>query len=212
VIAYDLRGHGLSDKPPGAHTLNKHTADLLGLMDALGAESADLAGQSLGGLIALHTAASRPDRVRRVAVMNCAATFPADMRERFFELASDASFNGMEYAAAVMTELSFSPAYAKANPGLLDATRQGIQRGDTANFIAAARLVSKVDISENLPGVQAPTLVFAADADAMIPPAAAEALCDGLPQATLAPLKNCGHAAPLEQPAAIVAGLASFLE
>ena len=35
LISYDLRGHGRSEQTPGAHTLRKHTADLVALLETL---------------------------------------------------------------------------------------------------------------------------------------------------------------------------------
>ena len=55
VIAYDLRGHGDSDKP-GLYSINHHLADLHSIVLQLGLERPVLVGHSLGGLIASHYA------------------------------------------------------------------------------------------------------------------------------------------------------------
>lgn len=70
VIAMDLRGHGLSDKPhePEAYGL-RMVEDIATLMDALGIERAHLAGYSLGGLLALKFAAAHPQRVQTLCVL-----------------------------------------------------------------------------------------------------------------------------------------------
>jgi 3-oxoadipate enol-lactonase len=36
ILAYDKRGHGLSDAPPGPYGLDQHVADLLGLANRCG--------------------------------------------------------------------------------------------------------------------------------------------------------------------------------
>ncbi len=68
VIAYDVRGHGLSDKPhdPAAYGAEL-IADVRRLMDHLEIERAHIAGYSLGGFIALAFATQHPERVRSVA-------------------------------------------------------------------------------------------------------------------------------------------------
>src|SRR5215213_1206291 len=63
VTAYDLRGHGYSDAPPTGYTSADHAADLFALLDELKIERATLVGHSFGGVIALHAAVLRPDRV-----------------------------------------------------------------------------------------------------------------------------------------------------
>ena len=72
VIAFDLRGHGLTDKPadPEQYGL-RMVEDIVLLMDHLGIERAHLAGYSLGGFIALKAATLYPERIASLAV--CAA-------------------------------------------------------------------------------------------------------------------------------------------
>lgn len=67
VWAIDLVGHGFSDKPLDvdyvAPTFARHVVHFL---DAIGAEKADLVGQSLGGWVALYVAKTYPERVNRL--------------------------------------------------------------------------------------------------------------------------------------------------
>ena len=70
VIAIDCRGHGESDKPhdPAAYAGTRMGDDVVALMDHLGIETADLAGYSMGGMIAASLLARRPERFRRVII------------------------------------------------------------------------------------------------------------------------------------------------
>jgi len=70
VICPDLRGFGWSDAPPGAYAKEELAADVVGLLDALGLEQADLAGHDWGGLAAFLVALHAPARVRRLLVAN----------------------------------------------------------------------------------------------------------------------------------------------
>jgi pimeloyl-ACP methyl ester carboxylesterase len=72
VIGVDLRGFGLSDRPTarGAYTLDAYVADLDALLDSLSLQRAAVVGQSMGGGLALHYALRRPERVRRLALIN----------------------------------------------------------------------------------------------------------------------------------------------
>ena len=62
VTAYDLRGHGYSDAPETNYTSADHARDLIGVMDALGIDRAQVVGHSFGAVIALHAIAAHPDR------------------------------------------------------------------------------------------------------------------------------------------------------
>jgi|tagenome__1003787_1003787.scaffolds.fasta_scaffold20978870_5 pimeloyl-ACP methyl ester carboxylesterase len=70
VIAFDLRGHGLSEKPVGRgrYTMGAICDDLRDFMDAAALERADLLGHSLGGGVALHFALTHPERIRRLVL------------------------------------------------------------------------------------------------------------------------------------------------
>ena len=67
VATVDLRGHGRSDKPELGYDFPTMGADLLGVLDAVGFETAVIAGQSTGGNIVVDLAARAPDRVAGVA-------------------------------------------------------------------------------------------------------------------------------------------------
>ncbi|MFS0896354.1 alpha/beta hydrolase [Mycolicibacterium litorale] len=71
VVAFDLRGRGRSEiTPPGTYGLDSHASDVLAVADALGAETVDLAGWSLGALIAMRVARDNGARLRSVALID----------------------------------------------------------------------------------------------------------------------------------------------
>ena len=71
VVAFDLRGCGRSEvTAPGSYGPDSHARDVIAMADALGAESLDLAGWSLGALIAMQVAVSDGSRLRSVALLD----------------------------------------------------------------------------------------------------------------------------------------------
>src|SRR5262245_11674109 len=68
AVAPDMRGYGQTDRPEAIdqYTLLHLVGDMVGLLDALGAESAVIAGHDWGAPVAWHAALLRPDRFRAV--------------------------------------------------------------------------------------------------------------------------------------------------
>ena len=71
VVLYDLRGHGMSERPAAGYRVDDLVADLAGLLDALAIDRpVTLVGNSFGGLVALAFAAAHPARVARLALID----------------------------------------------------------------------------------------------------------------------------------------------
>jgi pimeloyl-ACP methyl ester carboxylesterase len=81
VIAPDLRGYGTSAKPPKVkdYALDRLVEDVTGVLDALGHPTAHVVGHDWGGALAWQVARAVPERVDRLAVINCP---PFDVMQR----------------------------------------------------------------------------------------------------------------------------------
>jgi pimeloyl-ACP methyl ester carboxylesterase len=68
VVAPDMRGYGQTEAPEAIdqYTLLHLVGDMVGVLDALGAETAVIAGHDWGAPVAWHAALMRPDRFRAV--------------------------------------------------------------------------------------------------------------------------------------------------
>jgi pimeloyl-ACP methyl ester carboxylesterase len=72
AVAPDLRGYGRSDRPKEVedYAILNDIGDVVGLVDALGAEQAVIAGHDIGAPIAWQAALMRPDRFRAVIALS----------------------------------------------------------------------------------------------------------------------------------------------
>ena len=72
VVAPDLRGYGRSDRPEEVekYTILHDIDDIVGLVDALGAEQAVIADHDIGATVAWQAALLRPDRFRGVIALS----------------------------------------------------------------------------------------------------------------------------------------------
>jgi pimeloyl-ACP methyl ester carboxylesterase len=70
VVAVDLRGRGLSDKPDTGYSMSDHAADIVGLVDVLGGGPIVMGGHSFGGLLTYFLATHHPEVVDRCVVLD----------------------------------------------------------------------------------------------------------------------------------------------
>lgn len=73
VVAPDMRGYNLSDKPSGtrAYRVERLAADIAQLVDRLGEDQAAVVGHDWGGFVAWWFAMLHPDRLSRLSILNC---------------------------------------------------------------------------------------------------------------------------------------------
>jgi pimeloyl-ACP methyl ester carboxylesterase len=64
VVVPDLRGLGLSSKPPGGFDKKTQAGDLAGVLADLGVDQIDLVAHDIGNMVAFQVAAQHPERVR----------------------------------------------------------------------------------------------------------------------------------------------------
>src|SRR5213593_3922547 len=70
VIVPDLRGLGLSSKPPGGFDKKTQAEDVAGVMTALDVAQADVVAHDIGNMVAFQFAARHPERVRRLVLID----------------------------------------------------------------------------------------------------------------------------------------------
>ena len=82
AIAVDLRGYGMSDKPPMGHDLRHLCGDIAGAIRTLGHDKAHIVGMGTGATLAWTMATGYPDHV--ASITSCGAIHPIDMRRATF--------------------------------------------------------------------------------------------------------------------------------
>jgi pimeloyl-ACP methyl ester carboxylesterase len=70
VIVPDLRGLGLSSKPPGGFDKKTQAGDLAGVLAALAVDQINLVAHDIGNMVAFQFAAQHPERVRRLVLID----------------------------------------------------------------------------------------------------------------------------------------------
>jgi len=143
VVAPDMRGYNLSDKPAGvaAYAIPELVADVLGLIHAFGEREAVIVGHDWGGGVAWSFAMEHPEATRRLVIMNCPhpAIFAEHLRADPAQLARSWYMFFFQLPWLPETLLGLNDAWAIANAVRQSAVcREAITEDDLAVLRAAA--------------------------------------------------------------------------
>jgi pimeloyl-ACP methyl ester carboxylesterase len=223
VTAYDLRGHGYSDAPPSGYTSVDHAADLLGLMDAIGAERARVVGHSFGAVIAAHAAAIAPERIEALILSD--PYFPA---LRHLEDASKwghwQNFRAEAEAAGVTLSDEYWYDLDKFFDQVVHLDTERLLKFRHAVGLPALNRLQKLGrttcgpdtkavaglTAELITRIRVPALALYGEGSPFL--ATSAYLVEHLPDCREERIPNARHRAPEENPAAFVAAVRGFLD
>lgn len=210
VVALDVRGFGRSDKPADAaeYSIARVVDDILGVLDALGLESAHFLGSSMGGFFGLAAALRAPQRLRSLVLCHTGCRFgiPAEIvRAR----AAALEHQSMEtYAALVVSQALAQP----ADPFVAEWLAEIIAANDRRPY---ARFLTEVlagfDLSSRVAEIELPALVLGGARDRVIPVEFSHELHGLLRASRLTVLADVGHIGYAEDPAAFNNAVLDFL-
>jgi 2-hydroxy-6-oxonona-2,4-dienedioate hydrolase len=222
VIAPDLLGHGLTDKPDCPYEVDDYVRHALALLDEFGLERADVLGQSLGGWIACRLALDAPERVGRLVLNTMAGLpIPDDEGRRAFEELVARSGQAMRSLdpAVVRRRLEWIVADPACITDELVELRRRIWSQPDWQRVAArviglltpARYEPQQIGPEELRAIEPPThLVWTERNPVHGLDAATQALAE-LPRGELAVIDGAAHWPQFERPEAFDAAVVSFL-
>jgi 3-oxoadipate enol-lactonase len=196
VITYDTRGHGESPVPAGPYTLDDLVDDLVALLDEVGAERADVAGLSLGGMTGMRLAAREPARVHRLALL-CTSAFvgPGPYGDRARMVRAE----GTGTVAPAVIERWFTPGFREQEPDLVARMEAMIAGTPDEGYAGCCEAIDAMDLRPDLARIVAPTLVVSGWDDPALPPEHQQAIADGIPGAELLTVSPGAHLANIEQ-------------
>ena len=216
VITFDNRGIGRSGDPGGAFTVPDMAADAIGVMDALGIESAHILGLSMGGMIAQELVLSNPKRVKGLVlvVTHCGAEHQVNATDEVMQtiqrMAVDDSIEARTKAAVVF----FAPATLSDRLDVVQEYGTVSMKHPAGGEILQRQMgaLQTHDTYDRLPQIKAPTLVLTGAEDVLIPPENSRIIADRIPGAECLVLEGGGHQILIEQPEACNRAIIDFLK
>ncbi len=211
VLVYDCRGHGASDKPPGAYTVELFARDLAALLDSVGWEKALVGGASMGGCVTLAFAAAYPRRVTALGLVDTTAWYGVEAPKQWAERADRALKSGLGALVDFQVSRWFGDEFRTRHPDVVRRAVEVFLRNDLPAYAASCRMLGACDMRAALSAIAVPATVLVGEEDYATPLAMAEALRRDIRGATLMVLKGARHLTPLERPDEIAAALAKLL-
>ena len=217
VLAMDLRGRGLSDKPDNGYSIDHHCADIGALLNDLGIRKVRLLGHSLGAYIGLAFASKNPDTVEKLILMDAGAQLSA---EQWAKVAVgikpslerlEKSFSSFEeYIAQVKGASYLNPwnqaveEYFRYESHEVDGVYRS--RINPKHILEERTSLAQTDTSVYYAGIRCPVLILrategmASNDDLVLPEEAMEPFMKALPQAVRVDLTGANHYSMLLQP------------
>ncbi len=212
VLRYDIRGHGGSDAPEGAYTLDQLGGDAIGLLDALGIDVVHWVGLSMGGMIGQYLALNYADRLRSLALCDTAAIIPDDAQPVWQERMDMARDKGMQALVQETVKRWFTLPYLGKNPGGVELIRKHFLATPVLGYIGCSEAIRVLNYLEDLSDIKIPTIIMVGEDDPGTPVAASEAMHERIPDSRLVVLHSAAHLSNIEQAEAFNSSLMGFLQ
>jgi 3-oxoadipate enol-lactonase len=191
VIVPDLRGHGRSRALPPPYTARQLAADLAGLLQRLGVESAAVLGYSQGGAIAQQFALDWPERCSRL-VLACTYAFNMATPREWLE------GHVTPFLLRLLGPRRFAEFVVSQGAQELSKERAAwlvnlMANQDRKLMAAAWRETMAFDSRTRLAEIACPTLIVAGSIDRAVPMHHAQMLHEGIGASKLIVIEGAGH-------------------
>ena len=215
-LVFDSIKYAVGLKVTGPYTVADMADDTVGLLDALGIQSAHVCGASMGGMIAQQLAVRHPARVKSLTLMMTSSgsrRLPGPkLKVRAALISRPQNANDIESVIAHyvrLYKLIGSPRYPASDAYLNERLGLSVRRsyrpqGTLRQMVAIA---ADADRSALLSQIKLPTQVIHGQDDPLVPVAAGHDLAQKIAGAKLDLIEGMGHDLPVELWQRFVAGI-----
>ena len=211
VLRYDTRGHGGTDAPKGAYSLDLLAEDARALLGALGIERTHFIGLSMGGMIGQVLALKHPEMLRSLILCDTSSRIPPEARPMWEERIRTTEQQGMEPHVEPTVGRWFTAPFAAKNPEIVESVRAMIRQTKPEGYVGCCHAIKALDLTDRLSAVAVPTLIVVGEDDPGTPVAASRAIHERIKGSALVILKSASHLSNIEQSEAFTKALLDFL-
>ena len=208
VLRYDSRGHGGSDVPAGAYSVDRLGRDALELLDALEISRVHFLGLSLGGMVGQWLGIHAPERIDRLILANTSAYLgPAHQ----FQTRITAVLKADPSETAEMFLGNWFPrSLLDTNGSMIAKIRTMLLATDPQGFAGSYAAVRDMDLRRTIALISSPTLVIAGQYDTVTLASHSDLIATTVPGARLVTLPVV-HLSNLELPDVFTRATLEFL-
>lgn len=209
VLRYDQRGHGASDAPVGAYSLDRLGRDVVELLDQLNLDKVHFCGLSLGGMTGQWLGIYAPERLNGLVLANTSSYMgpPSGWDSRIAAVRE----NGMAPLAEASVERWFTPEFATTSPEAMQPIVATLEATNPVGYAGCCAAIRDMDLRPVVHAVARPARVIGGAKDPSTPPSHSEALSEAIDGASLVML-DAAHLSNVEQPQAFIEAVLSHLD
>ncbi|MDH3497144.1 MAG: alpha/beta fold hydrolase [Gemmatimonadota bacterium] len=213
VLNVDFRGHGRSGPIDRPFTIHDAVDDVVAVLDHAGIDSAVWCGLSIGGMVALRAALTRPERVAALILMDTDADADTTLRKlRYRAMGLGVRLAGIRRFLPAIARLMFGTTTRRGNPALVDTWKTEAAEVHVPSVLRVLDALMRRDsVVERLGDIRVPALILVGAEDRSLPPKLSQRIHARLHDSRLAVIPEAGHLSALEQPARVNAAVLAFL-
>jgi 3-oxoadipate enol-lactonase len=211
VLRYDTRGHGNTDAPAGAYTLDQLAEDARALLGALGIARTHWIGLSMGGMIGQTLALASPGLFLSLALCDTSSRIPAEARPLWQERIKTAQSQGMDPLVEPTIGRWFTAPFVGARTDVVDPVRTRIRTTSPTGYAGCCAAIAQLDLTDRISAIKTPTLIVVGEEDQGTPVAASRAIQAQIAGSQLEIIKSASHLSNLEQPEEFTRIITAFL-
>jgi 3-oxoadipate enol-lactonase len=198
VLRYDHRGHGQSPVPIGPYTLADLSADVITLLDRVGARRAHFVGLSLGGMVGMWLAQHAADRLDSLTL--CCTSARLGPESGWAERAAAVRARGTQVVSKAVVERWFTPRWRTAFPQRARYYEEMVAATPAEGYASCCEAIQTMDIASGLSVICTRTLAIAGTEDPATPPEHGRHIAAAIPAARLEIVSPAAHLANVESP------------
>jgi 3-oxoadipate enol-lactonase len=211
ILRYETRGHGATEAPKAAYTLDQLADDALALLKALGIQRTHWVGLSMGGMIGQTLALKAPEVFLSLSLCDTSSRIPAEAKPLWQDRIRTAETQGMEPLVQPTLERWFTAPFRERRKDVIDKVATMIRNTPPAGYAGCCHAISALDLTDRISAIKTPTTVIVGEDDPGTPVAASRVMHEKIGGSRLVIIPAAAHLANMEQPEAFNKALAGFL-